>query len=49
VTPWAVYVNGQTSAGDPAAIVLREHQEIAVVIGTPPKQIPSTYNFPAGL
>jgi hypothetical protein len=49
VTPWAVYVNGQTSAGDPAAIVLKEHQEIAFVIGTPPKQIPSTYNFPAGL
>jgi hypothetical protein len=49
VTPWTVYVNGQTSAGDPAAIVLQEHQEIAFVIGTPPKQIPSTYKFPPGL
>jgi hypothetical protein len=49
VTPWKVYVNGQPYSGDPAALVLRKHQEIAVVIGTPPKKIPSSYKFPPGL
>jgi hypothetical protein len=49
VTPWTVYVNGQAYQGDPAALVLRPHQEIAFVIGTPPHKIPSTYKFPAGL
>jgi hypothetical protein len=42
-------VNGQAYSGDPAALVLREHQEIACVIGTPPRKIPSSYKFPAGL
>ena len=42
-------MNGQPYTGDPAALVLREHQEIAFVIGTPPKKIPSSYKFPAGL
>jgi hypothetical protein len=45
-----VYVNGQVFVGDPAAIVLRPHQEIAFWYGsasaTP--QVPSTYAFPAG-
>jgi hypothetical protein len=49
LTPWTVYVNGQPYTGDPAELVLREHQEIAFVIGTPPKKIPSSYKFPAGL
>ncbi len=49
VTPWTVYVNGQPYTGNPAELVLREHQEIAFVIGTPPKKIPSKYTFPAGL
>jgi hypothetical protein len=49
VTPWTVYVNGQAYSGDPAALVLGEHQEIAFVIGTPPRKIPSSYKFPAGL
>ena len=49
VTPWSVYVNGQSYSGDPRALVLREHQEIAFVIGTPPKKIPSKYKFPGGL
>lgn len=46
VTPWSVYVNGQSYSGDPAALVLKPHQEIAFVIGTPPKTIPSSYKFP---
>jgi hypothetical protein len=49
LTPWTVYVNGQPYTGDPGELVLREHQEIAFVIGTPPKKIPSSYKFPAGL
>jgi hypothetical protein len=49
VTPWTMYVNGQAYQGDPAALVLKEHQEIVIVVGTPPKKIPSTYKFPAGL
>ena len=46
VTPWTVYVNGQPYSGDPAALDLKSHQEIAFVIGTPPKQIPRSYTFP---
>jgi hypothetical protein len=49
VYPWNVYVNGERYAGNPAALVLQEHQEIAFVIGTPPRKIPSSYKFPAGL
>jgi hypothetical protein len=49
VTPWTVYVNGRAYAGDPRALVLRAHQEIAFVIGTPPKKIPTKYNFAPGV
>jgi hypothetical protein len=48
-TPWKVYVNGRPYTGNPAALVLKPHQEIVFAIGTPPKQIPSSYKFPAGL
>jgi hypothetical protein len=48
VTPWTVHVNGQPYSGDPAALVLKPHQEIAFVIGTPPKSIPRSYKFPPG-
>jgi hypothetical protein len=46
VTPWTVYVDGQAYSGDPAKLVLKSHQEIAFVIGTPPKTIPRKYKFP---
>jgi len=49
VTPWTVYVNGQSYSGDPAALELKPHQEIAFVIGTPPRKIPRSYKFPGGL
>jgi hypothetical protein len=49
VTPWTVYVNGRAYTGDPGALELKEHEEIAFVIGTPPRKIPSSYRFPAGL
>jgi hypothetical protein len=39
------YVNGNKYGGDPRAIQLTNHKEIAVVIGTPPNIIPSKGNF----
>jgi hypothetical protein len=44
-----VYVNGKLYTGDPTRIPLREHDEYAIVIGTPPKKIPSKFNWPRGL
>jgi hypothetical protein len=44
-TPMAIYVDGHRSSGDPRAIELTDHREIAIVIGTPPPQIPSTADF----
>ena len=41
----AVYVGGKHYSGDPTKIVLANHEEIAVVIGTPPSTIPSSYDF----
>jgi hypothetical protein len=43
-TPIAVYVNGTQFSGDPRTIPLSNLTEIAVVIGTPPAQIPSEWN-----
>jgi hypothetical protein len=43
-----VFVNGQRHRGNPATIRLTSHEEIALVIGTPPRSIPSTYAFPPG-
>ena len=39
------YVNGKEAAGDPGAIELLDHEEIAVVVGTPPSSIPSKGDF----
>jgi hypothetical protein len=42
-----IFVNGKPVSGDPRSLVLREHQEIAVVYG-PPKAnvtVPSSYQF----
>jgi hypothetical protein len=44
-TPIAFYVNGTHYTDDPAAIPLIDHAEIAVVIGDPPAEIPSTGDF----
>ena len=41
----AFYVNGEPYTGDPAAIELADMTEIAIVIGTPPAEIPSTADF----
>lgn len=44
------YVNGKQVSGDPAAIELKPHEEIALVYGPGDQkvQIPSRYDFPAG-
>jgi hypothetical protein len=39
----AVYRNGDRFSGNPAGLVLADREEIAVVIGSPPDVIPSTY------
>jgi hypothetical protein len=41
----AFYINGEPHTGDPAAIELADRIEIAIVIGTPPAQIPVTGDF----
>ncbi len=46
-----VYVNGARYTGDPTALVLASHQEIAIIYGTAaeiPTSIPASYTFPAG-
>jgi len=45
-----VYVDGKVFSGDPASIVLRSYQEIALWYGptTTTPQVPSTYQFPSG-
>ena len=48
--PLKFYVNGKRFAGDPNNVVLREHQEFAIVYGKPPAKIPSKYDWgPSGL
>lgn len=45
----AAYVDGKKFSGDPADIELSAHREIALVIGTPPRSIPSSYDWPANI
>jgi hypothetical protein len=48
--PFAVYVNGKKipESADPTRLVLEQHDEIALVYGTPPSTIPSSYSWPSG-
>jgi hypothetical protein len=41
------YLNGKPYSGDPDNLVLKNHEEIAIAIGKPPKKIPSTYGWKA--
>jgi hypothetical protein len=41
------YVNGVRQRGNPQDLVLKDHEEIAIVVGKPPKKIPSTYAWAA--
>jgi hypothetical protein len=43
--PIAIYVNGGPYTENPRAIELTDQKEIAIVIGTPPAEIPSTADF----
>jgi hypothetical protein len=47
--PLRVIVNGVPFDGDPRTVVLKAHEEVAVVYGKAPKKIPSSYKFPSGL
>jgi hypothetical protein len=40
-----VYVDGTQFTGDPSTIELTDHREIALVVGTPPADIPSRADF----
>ena len=42
------FVNGSPRSGDPGAIVLTPHAEIAVAFGSPGTGIPDRYVFPGG-
>jgi hypothetical protein len=42
-----VYVDGKPYLGNPNNLILKNHQEIAIVYGKAPKKIPSTFNFAA--
>jgi len=41
------YVNGVRQTGNPQKLVLKDHQEIAIVVGKPPKKIPATFAWAA--
>jgi hypothetical protein len=43
--PIAVFVNGKGYEGDPAGIELEDGRQIAIVIGSFPSEVPSTYDF----
>ena len=42
-TAVAIYVDGKLYRGDPRTILLSDRREIAIVIGKPPRSIPSSY------
>jgi hypothetical protein len=39
------YVNGQQVPGNPGALILHDHDQIALVYGAAPNPIPSSYNW----
>ncbi len=41
--PITIYIDGEPVSGDPRAIQLEDKREIAIVIGTPPHDIPSSF------
>lgn len=44
-TEIAVYVDGEAYDGDPDEIEIVDLRQIAIVIGTPPQEIPDSYSF----
>jgi hypothetical protein len=47
-TEIAVYIDGERYDGDPALIELEDRREVAIVIGTPPAEIPDDADFSQG-
>ncbi len=43
------WVNGVREHGNPAQLHLGQHQEIVIAAGSPPKTVPTSYDFPPGL
>src|SRR5256885_16033290 len=41
--PFTIYVDGDAYTGDPRTIQLADRKEMAIVIGTPPDEIPSSF------
>ena len=41
----SVYIDGEKFTGDPKTVELKDHREIALVVGTPPAEIPKTADF----
>jgi len=41
------WLNGKKQTGDPANLVLKNHQVIVIAVGKPPAKIPSSYDFAA--
>jgi hypothetical protein len=41
------YVNGKRQTGNPQNLVLRDHEQIAIVVGKPPKKIPGSFDWAA--
>ncbi len=42
------YLDGKQQTGNPATLVLKAHQEVAIVVGKAPAKIPSSYKFSQG-
>ena len=42
------YVNGKQQTGNPEDYTMKSHDEIAIVVGKPPKKVPSSYKFLGG-
>jgi hypothetical protein len=47
--PVSWWVNGQKMTGNPAQLVLKQHQQIVIATGQTPSVVPSSFDFPSGL
>ena len=45
---YELYLDGERYTGNPTKLVLRDHQELALVVGKAPATVPASYSFPAG-
>ncbi len=41
------WVNGVKRVGDPGNLILKNHEEIVITVGTPPAKLPTSYDFAA--